>query len=127
MHMNHVTGKNMRDCWCATPTASPACIPTKATCIRRSARSSPRTRPSTTAAKEYARGDVTTNTVEGFFGIFKRGMAGVYQHCGEQHLQRYLDEFTFRYNNRASSASRPERAVLATQGMDGSSSDLSVD
>ena len=52
------------------------------------------------AAKEYARGDVTTNTVEGFFGIFKRGMNGVYQHCGEQHFQRYLDEFTFRYNNR---------------------------
>ena len=51
-------------------------------------------------AKEYARGDVTTNSVEGFFGVFKRGMTGVYQHCGEQHLQRYLDEFTFRYNNR---------------------------
>ena len=48
------------------------------------------------ARKEYARGDVTTNTVEGFFGVFKRGMIGVYQHCGEQHFQRYLDEFTFR-------------------------------
>lgn len=52
------------------------------------------------AAKEYARDDVTTNSVEGFFGIFKRGMVGVYQHCGEQHLQRYLDEFSFRYSNR---------------------------
>jgi transposase-like protein len=51
-------------------------------------------------AKEYARGDVTTNNVEGFFGVFKRGMVGVYQHCGEQHFQRYLDEFTFRHNNR---------------------------
>jgi hypothetical protein len=51
-------------------------------------------------AKEYARGDVTTNTVEGFFGVFKRGMVGVYQHCGEQHFQRYLNEFSFRYNNR---------------------------
>jgi transposase-like protein len=50
--------------------------------------------------EEYARGDVTTNTVEGFFGIFKRGMRGIYQHCGEQHLQRYLYEFDFRYNNR---------------------------
>jgi transposase-like protein len=49
---------------------------------------------------EYARGDVTTNTVEGFFGIFKRGMRGIYQHCSEQHLQRYLYEFDFRYNNR---------------------------
>jgi hypothetical protein len=50
------------------------------------------------AAKEYARGDV--NTVEGMFGVFKRGMVGVYQHRGEQHFQRYLDEFTFRFNNR---------------------------
>jgi transposase-like protein len=41
--------------------------------------------------EEYARGDVTTNTVEGFFGIFKRGMKGVYHHCGEKHLQAYLD------------------------------------
>ncbi len=49
---------------------------------------------------EYARGDVTTNTVEGFFSIFKRGMKGIYQHCDEKHLQRYLNEFDFRYNTR---------------------------
>lgn len=49
---------------------------------------------------EYARGHVSTNTVEGFFSIFKRGMKGVYQHCSEQHLHRYLAEFDFRYNNR---------------------------
>lgn len=53
------------------------------------------------SAKEYARGDVTTNTVEGFFSIFKRGMRGVYQHCKEKHLHRYLAEFDFRYNNRS--------------------------
>jgi transposase-like protein len=52
-------------------------------------------------AKEYARGDVTTNTVEGFFSVFKRGMRGTYQHCDAKHLQRYLYEFDFRYNNRA--------------------------
>jgi hypothetical protein len=51
-------------------------------------------------AKEYARGDVTTNTVEGFFSVFKRGMKGTYQHCAPKHLQRYLNEFDFRYNNR---------------------------
>jgi ISXO2-like transposase domain len=39
---------------------------------------------------EYARGATTTNTLEGYFSIFKRGMVGVYQHCGEQHLPRYL-------------------------------------
>lgn len=52
------------------------------------------------AIKEYARGDVTTNSVEGYFSIFKRGMRGVYQHCKEKHLHRYLAEFDFRYNNR---------------------------
>ncbi len=52
------------------------------------------------SAGEYARGDVTTNSVEGFFGVLMRGMKGVYQHWGEQHFQRYLNEFAFRYNNR---------------------------
>jgi transposase-like protein len=52
------------------------------------------------SAKEYVRGDVTTNTVEGYFGVFKRGMKGVYQQCAEKHLHRYLAEFDFRYNNR---------------------------
>ena len=51
------------------------------------------------SAKEYARGDVTTNTVEGFFSIFKRGMTGVYQHCNDRHLPRYLAEFDFRYGS----------------------------
>jgi hypothetical protein len=53
------------------------------------------------SAKEYVRGDVHTNTVEDFFSIFKRGMKGVYQHCGEAHLHRYVAEFDFRYNNRS--------------------------
>ena len=46
------------------------------------------------------RGDVHTNSAEGYFSIFKRGMRGVYQHCDEKHLHRYLAEFDFRYNNR---------------------------
>jgi transposase-like protein len=57
------------------------------------------------AAGEYARreGDVVvhSNTIEGVFSVFKRGMVGVYQHCGEAHLHRYLAEFDFRYNRRA--------------------------
>jgi transposase-like protein len=53
------------------------------------------------SAKEYVRGDVHTNTIEGYFSIFKRGMKGVYQHCAEKHLHRYLKEFDFRYNNRS--------------------------
>ena len=43
---------------------------------------------------------ISTNTVEGYYSIFKRGMKGVYQHCSEKHLHRYLAEFDFRYNNR---------------------------
>lgn len=49
---------------------------------------------------EYVRGSVHTNTVEGVFSVFKRGMVGVYQHCSEKHLHRYLAEFDFRYNAR---------------------------
>lgn len=53
------------------------------------------------SAGEYGRGEIHTNTIEGFFSIFKRGMKGVYQHCAERHLPRYLAEFDFRYNERA--------------------------
>lgn len=49
---------------------------------------------------EYVRGAVHSNTVEGFFSIFKRGFKGIYQHCAEKHLHRYLAEYDFRYNNR---------------------------
>jgi transposase-like protein len=69
---------------------------------------------------EYARGDVTTNTVEGYFSIFKRGMRGVYQHCSEKHLHRYLAEFDFRFNNRiALGVNDGERAALAIKGIEG--------
>ena len=61
-----------------------------------------------------------TNTVEGFFGIFKRGMRGIYQHCGQQHLHRYLAEFDFRYSNRsANGIEDTERADLALKGISG--------
>jgi len=71
-------------------------------------------------ALEYARGPVSTNVVEGFFGIFKRGMRGVYQHCGEKHLHRYLAEFDFRYNNRIKlGVDDVERTKRAIQGIVG--------
>ncbi len=70
--------------------------------------------------KEYARGVASTNTVEGYFSIFKRGMKGVYQHCGEQHLHRYLAEFDFRYSNRvALGVDDKERAEIALRGIVG--------
>lgn len=63
---------------------------------------------------------VHTNTIEGFFSIFKRGMKGVYQHCGHNHLHRYLAEFDFRYNNRvALGVDDQERAENLLQGVKG--------
>jgi transposase-like protein len=72
------------------------------------------------SGKEYARGDVTTNSVEGYFSIFKRGMRGVYQHCGEKHLHRYLAEYDFRFNHRIKLGFNDgERATLAVKGAAG--------
>ncbi len=69
---------------------------------------------------EYVRGDVHTNTVENYFSIFKRGMKGVYQHCGEQHLHRYLAEYDFRYNNRVGlGVDDSARAAKAVKGVVG--------
>jgi transposase-like protein len=63
---------------------------------------------------------IHTNTVEGAFSIFKRGMKGVYQHCGEQHLHRYLAEFEFRYNHRiANGVDDRQRAVQSLKGIVG--------
>jgi hypothetical protein len=63
------------------------------------------------------RGDVTTNSVEGYFSIFKRGMRGVYQHCAEKHLHRYLAEYDFRYNTRAALGFNDEdRTIAAIRG-----------
>lgn len=72
-------------------------------------------------AKEYVRYEngvcITTNTVEGYFSILKRGIDGVYHHVGKQHLNRYLSEFDFRYNNRTvSDSERTEKAVRSSEG-----------
>ena len=50
---------------------------------------------------EYVRGGIHTNTIEGYFSVFKRGIMGTYHHISQQHLKRYLAEFDFRYNERA--------------------------
>jgi transposase-like protein len=69
---------------------------------------------------EYARGDVTTNSVEGHFGVFTRGLVGTYQHMSEQHLQRYLNEFDFRQSNRIAlgvdDVSRANRILKGAEG-----------
>lgn len=76
------------------------------------------------SAGEYARREgeivVHTNTIEGVFSVFKRGMIGVYQHCGEAHLHRYLAEFDFRYNRRialgVSDRQRTDALIRGTTG-----------
>jgi transposase-like protein len=75
------------------------------------------------SAGEYVSAEdrtVHTNTIESFFNVFKRGMKGVYQHCGHNHLNRYLAEFDFRYNNRAAQGvddvTRAENLLLGVKG-----------
>jgi hypothetical protein len=73
---------------------------------------------------EYVRREgektISTNTVEGYYSIFKRGMKGIYQHCAEKHLHRYLAEFDFRYSNRValgvSDVARADRALKGIVG-----------
>jgi len=66
---------------------------------------------------EYVRGVAYTNTLEGYYSIFKRGMVGTYQHCSETHLQRYVTEFDFRYNGRKLNDN--ERRDAALKGIEG--------
>jgi len=69
------------------------------------------------SAGEYKRGDVTTNTVESSFAILKRGLYGTFHNISEQHLQRYANEFDFRWNHRKITDS--ERAIAALKGISG--------
>lgn len=69
---------------------------------------------------EWARGDVHTNTLEGFFSVFKRGLVGTYQHMNSNHLERYLAEFDFRFNTRAKlGIDDSTRTGLAVRGAKG--------
>jgi hypothetical protein len=72
------------------------------------------------SAEEYVRGIVHTNTIEGFYSIFKRGMKGIYQHCSEKQLHRYLAEFDFRYSHRVrlgiDDVARADRALKGIVG-----------
>lgn len=73
------------------------------------------------SADEYVRdGYIHSNTVENYYSIFKRGMKGIYQHCAEKHLHRYMSEFDFRYSNRSGlgieDAERAEKALKQITG-----------
>jgi transposase-like protein len=70
--------------------------------------------------EEWTRGDAHTQSVENFFSVFKRGMKGIYQHCSEEHLARYLYEFAFRHSSRAAlGVNDTERATRAIEGAAG--------
>ena len=72
------------------------------------------------SAGEYVRDKVHTNTMDGYWGLFKRGMKGIYQHCAEKHLHRYLTEFDFRYNNRSAlGVEDDDRAARIVRGAEG--------
>ena len=68
-------------------------------------------------AGEYVNGDAHTNTVEGWFALLKRGVMGTFHHVSEEHLDRYVDEFVFRYNNRHTTDG--QRAVSAIRKVEG--------
>ena len=69
------------------------------------------------ARREYARGDVTTNTVEGFFSLVKRGLYGTFHSVSKEHLHRYMAEFAYRYNTRKlDDGERTARAIRKAEG-----------
>jgi hypothetical protein len=77
-----------------------------------------------TSTTKYVRREgetvITTNTIESYFSVFKRGMRGTYQHCAEKHLHRYLAEFDFRHNHRtALGVNDGERANELAKGIVG--------
>ncbi len=111
-------------------TSCPSCAPNiaketaivtdEATLLQQTRSATTTTPPSTTATKEWVAGEYHTNTVEGYFSIFKRGMKGVYQHCSEKHLHRYLAEFDFRYSNRVKlGVDDEQRAARMVKGVKG--------
>lgn len=123
-HVQHITGKNLRDHVVKNVSRKSKLHTDESRLYDALGREFAAHETVLHAKKEYARGKgddlVTTNSVEGMFGVFKRGMIGVYQHCGEQHLQRYLDEFTFRWNNRSNlGVEDAQRACIAIQGAAG--------
>lgn len=116
-HMNHVTGKNVQEFLFRNARRSSRLHTDDSNLYPMTGQWYAKHETVNHSQGEYACGDVTTNTVEGFFGVLKRGMVGVYQHCGEQHFQRYLDEFAFRYNNRSKLGTEDlDRAVYAIKG-----------
>ena len=119
-HVEHVTAKNLKPI-INQMVSEDAHVMTDSSTVLESASMGRQHSQVNHTAKEYVRREngvcVTTNGVEGYFSILKRGVNGIYHHWSKKHLHRYLDEFDFRYNGRA--ISDGERAVLALKGSAG--------
>ena len=119
-HVEHVTAKNLKPI-INEMIAKDAHVMTDSSTVLESASMGRRHSQVNHTAKEYVRREngvcITTNGVEGYFSILKRGVNGVYHHWSKRHLHRYLNEFDFRYNAR--DISDGERALLAVKGTTG--------
>ena len=119
-HVEHVTAKNLKPI-IKQMVAEDAHLMTDSSTVLKSAGSQRRHSQVNHNAYEYARREngvlITTNSVEGYFSILKRGINGVYHHVGKQHLHRYLSEFDFRYNARKMNDG--QRSLMAVKGADG--------
>ena len=123
-HLNDATAATVRDVLVRNVSRDTVLYTDSSRLYTRTGEEYARHRTTNHAAGEYARreGDVVvhSNTIEGVFSVFKRGMVGVYQHCGEAHLHRYLAEFDFRYNRRAAlkitDRERAEDLIRGTTG-----------
>lgn len=101
-HVEKITGDNIKQMLRSNIAKDAHLMTDEATMYRKIGREFAQHSAVHHAKKEYARGEVTTNTVEGYFSILKRGLIGTYHHVSGAHLQRYVAEFDFRYNNRKS-------------------------
>jgi transposase-like protein len=120
MHVGRITGENLRAALHGNVSPKAKLMTDEATWYRNIGKNFASHESVMHSEREYVRGDVHTNTIEGVFSILKRGLIGVYQHCGSDHLHRYLAEFDFRYNNRvALGVDDNQRTVTALRGIEG--------
>jgi transposase-like protein len=120
VHVDRVTSDNIRDILVSNADRKSALMTDEASWYIKAGKEFTSHESVNHRAEEYVRGEAHTNTIEGYFSIFKRGMKGIYQHCSEQHLHRYLSEFDFRYNHRiALGVNDWQRTVAALAGIEG--------
>ncbi len=119
-HMNNVTSATLKSVLHGHVASDTRIMTDENTAYRKAAKKFLSHERVNHSKKEYSRGNVTTNTVEGYFSILKRGLIGTYHHVGPQHLKRYIEEFDFRYNHRTALGwSDSQRAATLLKGIGG--------